>query len=131
MIATEIEKYTLHDIGAPRVITSEAQYDKYVSVLHSLVLERNHTTGTRHYIELLTVLIEAWDNAHHAIENAAPVEVLQTLMAANNLRQKDLAGMLGTESIVSEVLKGKRKLTVEHIARLSKRFKVSPAVFFA
>jgi HTH-type transcriptional regulator/antitoxin HigA len=131
MIAAEIEKYTLHDIGAPRVITSEAQYDKYVSVLHSLVMEKNHTSETRHYIELLTVLIEAWDNTHHAIENATPVEVLQSLMAANNLKQKDLAAMLGTESIVSEVLKGKRKLTVEHIARLSKRFKVSPAVFFA
>jgi HTH-type transcriptional regulator/antitoxin HigA len=131
MIATEIEKYTLHDIGAPRVITSEAQYDKYVSVLHALVMEKNHTSETRHYIELLTVLIEAWDNTHHAIENATPVEVLQSLMAANNLKQKDLAAMMGTESIVSEVLKGKRKLTVEHIARLSKRFKVSPAVFFA
>jgi HTH-type transcriptional regulator/antitoxin HigA len=94
-------------------------------------MEKNHTSETRHYIELLTVLIEAWDNTHHAIENATPVEVLQSLMAANNLKQKDLAAMLGTESIVSEVLKGKRKLTVEHIARLSKRFKVSPAVFFA
>jgi HTH-type transcriptional regulator / antitoxin HigA len=131
MIATEIEKYTIHDIGAPRVITSETQYDRYAEVLHSLVMEKNNTAETRHYIQLLTVLIEAWDNAHHAIENASPVEVLQTLLAANNLKQKDLASILGTESIVSEILKGKRKLTTVHIARLSKRFKVSPAVFFA
>jgi HTH-type transcriptional regulator/antitoxin HigA len=131
MIATEIEKYTIHDIGAPRVITSETQYEKYAEVLHSLAMGKNHTAETRHYVQLLTVLIEAWDNAHHAIENASPVEVLQTLMAANNLKQKDLASILGTESIVSEILNGKRKLTAEHISRLSKRFRVSPAVFFA
>jgi HTH-type transcriptional regulator/antitoxin HigA len=131
MIAAEIDKYTIHDIDAPRVITSEAQYDKYASVLHSLVMEKNGTNGTRHYIQLLTVLIEAYDSAHHAVENASPVEVLQTLMAANNLRQKDLASIFGAESIVSEILHEKRKLTVEHIAKLSKRFKVSPAVFFA
>jgi HTH-type transcriptional regulator / antitoxin HigA len=130
MIAAEIEKYTIHDIGAPRVITSETQYDKYAEVLHALVMEKNHTLETRYYVQLLTVLIEAWDNAEHAIENASPVEVLQTLIAANNLKQKDLVPVFGTESIVSEVLKGKRKLTAEHIGRLSKRFKVSPAVFF-
>jgi HTH-type transcriptional regulator/antitoxin HigA len=130
MIATEIEKYTIHDLGAPRVITSEAQYDKYASVLHGLLMDKSGAAETRHYIELLTVLIEAYDNAHHDIENASPVEALRTLMAANNLKQKDLAPIFGTESIVSEVLHEKRKLTAEHIARLSKRFKVSPAVFF-
>ena len=131
MVSTRLEKYTIHDIGAPRVITSETQYDKYASVLHSLSMEKNQTAEPRHYIQLLAVLIEAWDNVHHAIENATPIEVLQTLMAANNLKQENLAPILGTESIVSDILKGKRNLTVEHIARLSKRFKVSPAVFFA
>jgi|ERR1700722_10184628 len=130
MIAAEIEKYTLHDIGAPRVITSEAQYDKYASVLHSLVMDKDSPAETRHYIQLLTVLIEAYDNAHHFVENASPVEVLRTLMAANNLKQKDLTSIFGAESIVSEILHEKRRLTVEHIARLSKRFRVSPAVFF-
>jgi HTH-type transcriptional regulator/antitoxin HigA len=130
MIAAEIEKYTIHDIGAPRVITSEAQYDKYASVLHSLVMNKNSSPETRHYIELLTVLIEAYDNAHHDIENVSPLEAVRTLMAANNLKQKDLTPIFGTESIVSEVLHEKRKLTAQHIAKLSKRFKVSPAVFF-
>ena len=52
-------------------------------------------------------------------------------MDANNLRQKDLVPIFGTESIVSEVLHGKRQLTVEHIEKLSQRFNLSPAVFFA
>lgn len=58
------------------------------------------------------------------------MEGLAELMAANNLKQKDLAPLLGTENIVSEVLNGKRELNKQHIAKLSRRFNVSPAVFF-
>jgi HTH-type transcriptional regulator / antitoxin HigA len=58
------------------------------------------------------------------------VEVLAELMAANNLKQKDLAPLLGSDSIVSEVLYGKRELNKQHIEKLSQRFKVSPALFF-
>jgi HTH-type transcriptional regulator/antitoxin HigA len=58
------------------------------------------------------------------------LEVLQELISANNLRQKDLAPVLGSESVVSEVLSGKRELNKRQIENLSKRFRVSPAVFF-
>jgi HTH-type transcriptional regulator/antitoxin HigA len=49
-------------------------------------------------------------------------------MEANNLRQKDLAPMFGSESVVSEVLRGKRPLNKHHIGNLSRHFKVSPEV---
>jgi HTH-type transcriptional regulator/antitoxin HigA len=52
-------------------------------------------------------------------------------MEAHGLRQRDLTDVFGTESIVSEILHGKRDLTKEHIRRLSVRFSVSPAVFFS
>src|SRR5260370_28388489 len=52
-------------------------------------------------------------------------------MDANNLRQKDLVPIFGSESIVSEVLHRKRDLNRAHIEKLSKRFHVSPAVFFS
>ena len=58
------------------------------------------------------------------------VEVLRALMDANNLRQKDLVPIFSSESIVSEVLHKKRALNKTHIEKLSKRFHVSPAVFF-
>ena len=56
-------------------------------------------------------------------------EVLRMLMDANNLRQKDLAPIFCSESIVSEVLHKKRDLNETHIEKLSKRFRVSPAAF--
>jgi HTH-type transcriptional regulator/antitoxin HigA len=51
-------------------------------------------------------------------------------MEQHALRQKDLADVFGTTSIVSEVLNGKRELNKEQIRRLSERFHVSPEVFF-
>ena len=69
-------------------------------------------------------------NLGATIPDASPVEVLRTLMDANDLRQKDLLPVFGSESIVSEVLHKKRDLNKTHIEKLSKRFNVSPAVFF-
>jgi len=51
-------------------------------------------------------------------------------MEVNNLKQKDLAPFLGSERVVSEVLRGKRELNKHQIERLSQRVGVSPAVFF-
>ena len=56
-------------------------------------------------------------------------ENARRLMEANDLKQKDLVDVFGTPSIVSEVLNGKRGLTIEHIKKLSRRFHVSPEVF--
>ena len=75
-------------------------------------------------------LIEAYEEEHDSIPDASPVEVLRALTDANNLRQKDLAPIFGSESIVSEVLHKKRDLNKTHIEKLSRRFNVSPAVFF-
>jgi HTH-type transcriptional regulator/antitoxin HigA len=52
-------------------------------------------------------------------------------MEANNLRQKDLIPFIGTESMVSMIIAGKRKLNVSQIDKLSKRFNVSAGVFFS
>ncbi|MEH1795280.1 helix-turn-helix domain-containing protein [Nostoc sp.] len=56
--------------------------------------------------------------------------MLQALIAEFDLRQKDLIPIFKTESIVSEVLSGQRKLTVRHIAGLAEFFRISPAAFF-
>jgi HTH-type transcriptional regulator / antitoxin HigA len=130
MIANVIEKDTLEGIAAPKVITSDAQNERYISVLLELEKKERLTAKEREFAELLTVLIEAYEDEHYPVRAASPVEVLAELMEANNLKQKDLAPLLGSESVVSEVLRGKRELNKHHIERLSKRFGVSPAVFF-
>ena len=75
-------------------------------------------------------LVEAYEEEHHAVGEASPLDALQTLIDVNDLRQKDLEPIFGSESVVSEVLHGKRELNKSQIAKLSKRFGVSPAAFF-
>ncbi|MGA9884743.1 MAG: helix-turn-helix domain-containing protein [Candidatus Acidiferrales bacterium] len=129
MIAVS-EKYAL-DVASPMPIASERQHREYLSVLDKLASEENPSADEEKYAAVLMALIEDYEEQHHAIPDASPAEVLRALMEANDLRQKDLAPIFGTESIVSEVLRGKRELNKSHIERLSKRFRVSPAVFFS
>ena len=128
MIAVS-EEYAL-EVGAPTPITSERQHEEYLSVLDKLAAKERPTSEEEKYAEVLMTLIEAYEQAHHPIPDASPVEVLRALMEANNLRQKDLVPIFGSEGIISEVLHGKRNLTKTHILKLSARFHVSPAVFF-
>jgi HTH-type transcriptional regulator/antitoxin HigA len=86
-------------------------------------------------------LIEDFEDRHYWLPRTKPLEVLQFLIDQHGLLQKDLADVFGTPSIVSEVLSGKsafctpdasaeRELNKDHIKRLSRRFHVSPELFF-
>ena len=123
------EKYAL-DASSPSPITSDRQHEEYLSVLDKLRSKENATREEEKYARVLIALIEAYEEENHSIPDASPVEVLRTLVEANGLRQKDLVPIFGSESIVSEVLHEKRQLNKSHIEKLSKRFRVSPAVFF-
>ena len=114
----------------PAVIRSEAENERYIALLEELDRKGSRMTAAeRRMAELLTLLIEDFEEKHYAFKASSPVDVLNELMSANNLRQKDLLDVFGTPSIVSEVLHGKRHLTTEHVRRLGRRFNVSAEVF--
>jgi len=123
------EKYAL-EVSSPTPITSERQHQEYLAVLDKLASKINPTIEEEKYAEVLMTLIEAYEEEQHSISDASPVEVLRVLMVANDLRQKDLVPIFGSESIVSEILHNKRGLNKTHIEKLSKRFRISPAAFF-
>jgi len=115
----------------PAVIGSEAENERYINVLEELDRKGSRMSAAeRRMAQLLTLLIENFEEKHYPFKAASAVDVLNELMLANNLKQKDLVDIFATPSIVSEVLRGKRQLTTEHIRRLSRRFHVSPEVFF-
>ena len=115
----------------PAVIHSERENEHYTALLDELDRKVGKLTPAEQRLaELLTLLIEDFEEKHYALKPATDVEALEELMEANSLKQKDLVNIFGTPSIISEVLNGKRKLTTEHIRRLSRRFHVSPELFF-
>lgn len=115
---------------APRVITSDEQLDDYTNTLLELREQRVMTAEEREYARLLAALIEKYETEHYPIAAATPEEVLAELIEQNGLKQRDLIPILGAESVVSEIVNGKRPLSKNNIEKLSKRFRVSPAIFF-
>lgn len=123
------EKYAL-EVGSPTPIKSDRQHEEYLSVLDKIAGKDRPSAEEEKYAEVLLTLVEAYEEEHHSIADASPVEVLRTLMDANGLRQRDLVPIFGSESIISEILHRKRHLNKTHIEKLSKRFRISPAAFF-
>jgi len=114
----------------PAVIHSEKENERYIALLEELDHKSGRLTPAEQRLaELLTLLIENFEEKRYVFKPATAVEALEELMEANSLKQKDLVDIFGTPSIISEVVNGKRKLTTEHIRRLSRRFQVSPELF--
>jgi HTH-type transcriptional regulator/antitoxin HigA len=116
--------------GAPRLIHSDGELAEYTDALFALTAKADPTADEEEAIELMTVLVERYEQERYPLPEAEPADVLRYLLERNGLTQRDIAPELGSESTVSLVLSGKRQLNRDHIARLSRRFNVSPAVFF-
>jgi HTH-type transcriptional regulator/antitoxin HigA len=116
---------------APKVIRTEQENEAYTEILYELDRRsKSLTAAEKELAELLTLLIENFEESRYRLPRAKPLEALRFLMEQHELKQKDLVKVFGTASIVSEVLSGKRELNKEHIKRLSRRFHVSPELFF-
>lgn len=114
----------------PRPITTEEEFLAMQEVIDSLIDKGELTTDEQDYINVLGTLVYEYEQKYHTIKDISGVELLQALIAEFNLRQKDLVPIFKTESIVSAVLSGQRRLTVNHISQLAKFFHISPAAFF-
>lgn len=115
----------------PKVIRSEIENEMYTEILYGLDRRsKKLTRAEKELADLLTLLIEDFEEKQYPLPRAKPLGVVRFLMDQHGLKQKDLVDVFGTPSIVSEVLNGKRELNKDHIRRLSERFHVSPELFF-
>ena len=114
----------------PRPIHSDAEFLAIQNVIDSLIDRGELTPDEEDYLDLLGMLVHAYEEKHIHIPDLYGVELLKALIAESDLRQKDLVPIFKTESVVSEVLNGQRKLTATHIQKLAAFFHLSPAAFF-
>lgn len=75
--------------------------------------------------EILSLLIENYENQYFPIEAPDPIEAIKIRMEEMNYKQKDLVGIIGGKSRVSEILNRKKKLTVEMVRVLTDFLKIS------
>jgi HTH-type transcriptional regulator / antitoxin HigA len=114
----------------PRPIHSAEELDSVQRVIYDLIDRGNLTIDEEDYISVLGTLVTQYEQVHHPIPDIYGVELIEALLEEFDLKQKDLVPIFKTESIVSAVLNGHRKLMTEHIEKLAAFFHVSPAVFF-
>jgi len=115
----------------PRVIKTEAENESFIEALYALDKRQPRwNKAERDLAELLTLLIEDFEEKQYALPKCSPVEMLVFLMEQQGLKQKDMVDVFGTASVISEVMHGKRELNKKQIRRLSERFQVSPELFF-
>ena len=121
------------------LINNEKDYEETLTTIERLMEQVGESTNNplNPIIDMLCRAVEEYENnqaelsEYEANISAQPddVSLLRLLMDQYNLKLSDLSE-IGSKSMVSRILSGKRKLNKEHIRLLSKRFGISPALFF-
>jgi HTH-type transcriptional regulator/antitoxin HigA len=109
---------------------SEEDYDSLVRAVDEIleITGDDEAHPLMSLVEIIGDWVEEWDHTHHPMAEASGEEVLGYMMREHGLTQSDLPGV-GTQSVVSEILNGKRKLNLRQIRWLAERFKVPVDVF--
>ena len=122
----------LVQVMPPQAILDDVHLENTVEMIDDLMAAAKLTKGQALYLETLVQLVQAYEALHHAIDisDISGLDSLKYLMDENEMNASDLARLLGVHaSMGSKILKGERSLTVEHLKKLSTRFKVSPELF--
>ncbi len=99
-------------------IRNEKDYQKALNRLEE-IFEAKKGTEQGDELEILSILIDRYENEYFPIGMPDPIEAIKFRMEQMGMKQKDLAEIVGFNSRVSEILNKKRKLTLEMIRRLN------------
>lgn len=116
----------------PGIIRSDDEHDRLAGLLMKLALKtEDRTAEEQRLIELIERLVDDYDERRMKgrLETLEPLALLEHLMEEGSLRQVDLVDCFGSQSVVSAVMAGKRRINSEHARRLARRFGLPVAMF--
>ena len=121
-------------------IKSKKDYEEALEIVEHLFNEASDAVDDplNDLIDIISKSIERYESSQENIVNfdrdadeiSQEISVLRVLMAQHNLTLSGFKNEIGSKSLVSMILNGKRSLTKGHIAKLSERFSLNPVVFF-
>jgi antitoxin component HigA of HigAB toxin-antitoxin module len=116
---------------APRTIRDDVELDSVTEIVDRLAVLHHCTKDQADYLETLSTLIAAYENARHQIDvsHLGPLETLKFLLQEHGLSGSDLGRILGQRQLGPAILRGERQLSKTHIVKLAGHFRVSPSVF--
>jgi HTH-type transcriptional regulator/antitoxin HigA len=107
------------------LIKDEAAHTRALRRIEALMDAESLTPEQGHELDALATLVEAYEEKNFAIREASPIAVIEFMMDQRGLSRKDLQPMIGSRARVSEVLSGKRPLTLAMIRALSNAWSIS------
>jgi len=113
----------------PHVIHSEEECERLTTELMRLDEREGLSPEEKQLAELLTILIDEYEERRYPIRKASPRQTLQHLMEARQLTQKDLWKVFGSKGITSEVFHGKRSISKAQAKKLAEFFHVNVELF--
>jgi len=113
----------------PQVIENDAEYKRMLAIIEPMMGRENLSPEEVKLFDLLVKLIQDFEEEHYPIEPAAPHQVLQHLMEARDLQQKDLVHLFGSAGRASEAINGVRAISKAQAKALAEFFHVSPELF--
>ena len=114
----------------PRVIETKQENERMIAELEKLDTRGRPLTAEEGKLaQLMTVLIQQFEETHYPLGHARPVEALSVLMEERKFRQRDLIRVLGSSSVISDILNGKRSISKTHARKLAGFFHVPVSLF--
>jgi HTH-type transcriptional regulator/antitoxin HigA len=109
----QMEKLTLKQLGMITPIKNKKQYESYLATAYALMLSgpRRNTAASDEF-ELLSILIEAYENKHYVITPPHPIEAILFRLDQLGMKPSELKEILGHRSRINKILSGKRKLSL-------------------
>lgn len=113
----------------PKVIVSEQENEAAIALAQQLEHLPNQTPEQEALLDLLVMLIEKYEDTAYPIPVSNPCDVLLHLMEAKGCIQEDLVGVIGSRGVVSEVVNGKRGISIAQAKSLADYFGVDAGLF--
>jgi HTH-type transcriptional regulator/antitoxin HigA len=112
----------------PVVIETEAENERLLAIVEPM-MHHELSPEEAKLFDLLTKLIEDFEDRHYPMGHSSPTEMLQFLMEQRSLRQRDVVHLFGSSGVASEVINGKRAISKKLAKSLGDFFHVSPDLF--
>jgi HTH-type transcriptional regulator / antitoxin HigA len=115
-----------------RPIHDQVDLENATEILDAMALHSDDFSPDQaDYFEVLSSLVAAYEaeNDPLVLPASSPITILKSLLAAHGMSASDLGRVLGNRELGSKVLRRERKLTLNHIKKLARHFRLEPGIF--
>lgn len=116
----------------PEIISDDRSHQRALRIVDSLMKKRRLTKAEGKLLDLLAKLVDDYEETIYPTPEVPPARILKHLIEAKCTTQAELARDTGVpRSTISEVVKGKRSISVENAFRLAEYFQVEASLFLS